>query len=58
MDHSTKNDVDYYIFGHRHKPMDVPIRDKARLINLGDWISKYTYAVLEDNNVTLHTYNE
>ena len=58
MDHSTKNDVDYYILGHRHKPMDAPIRDKARLINLGDWISKYTYAVLEDNNVTLHTYND
>jgi len=58
MDHSTKNDVDYYILGHRHKPMDVPIRDKARLINLGDWINKYTYAVLEDSNVTLHTYND
>ncbi|MGK0369536.1 MAG: hypothetical protein ACJAYZ_001405, partial [Bacteroidia bacterium] len=42
----------------RHKPMDVTIRDKARLIHLGDWISKYTYAVLEDNNVTLHTYND
>jgi UDP-2,3-diacylglucosamine hydrolase len=58
MDHSTRNDVDYYIFGHRHNPMDVPIRDKARLINLGDWINKYTYAVLEDNNVTLHIYND
>jgi len=58
MDHSAKNDIDYYIFGHRHKPMDVPIRDKARLINLGDWISKNTYAILEDNNVTLHTYND
>ena len=58
MDHSAKNDVDYYIFGHRHKPMDVTIGDNARLINLGDWITKNTYAVLEDNNVTLHTYSD
>ncbi|MFT5953073.1 MAG: hypothetical protein ACI9AU_001802, partial [Bacteroidia bacterium] len=36
----------------------VPIGDNARLINLGDWITKNTYAVLEDNNVTLHTYND
>ena len=58
LDHSTRNTIDYYIFGHRHKPLDVPIGDKARLINLGDWISKYTYAVLENTNVTLHTYND
>jgi UDP-2,3-diacylglucosamine hydrolase len=43
--HSNSNDVDYYIFGHRHKPIDVPIGTKSRLINLGDWVSKYTYAV-------------
>jgi len=57
MDHNQKNAVDYYIFGHRHKPMDVPIGEKARLINLGDWVNKFTYAVLEKGNVTLHTYN-
>lgn len=57
MDHITQNDVDFYIFGHRHKPIDVPIGEKTRLINLGDWVTKFTYATLEQGNVTLHTYN-
>ncbi len=58
MQHCQKNEVDFYIFGHRHKPMDVPIRKNARLINLGDWVNKYTYAKLENGNVTLHTYRD
>ena len=58
MEHSTVNEVDYYIFGHRHNPIDVPIGDNARLVNLGDWVSKFTYAVLENNNVSLHTYTD
>ena len=37
---------DYYVFGHRHIPLDIPI-DQARYINLGDWISHYTYAVFD-----------
>ena len=58
MEHAAQSDVDYYIFGHRHQPIDVPIGKSARLINLGDWITKYTYAVLENNNVSLHTYTD
>ncbi|MDA8929809.1 UDP-2,3-diacylglucosamine diphosphatase [Bacteroidia bacterium] len=57
LDHNVQNNIDFYIFGHRHKPMDVPIGENARLINLGDWVSKYTYATLEQGNVTLHTYD-
>ncbi|PCJ66059.1 MAG: UDP-2,3-diacylglucosamine hydrolase [Bacteroidetes bacterium] len=58
MDHASNNEIDFYIFGHRHKPMDIPLNNNTRLINLGDWITKFTYAVLEDNNVSLHTYND
>ena len=56
-DHSQTSNTHFYVFGHRHKPIDVPIGKKARLINLGDWVSKFTYATLEEGNVTLHTYN-
>ena len=57
MDHSQSNNTEFYIFGHRHKPIDVPIGNKARLVNLGDWVSKFTYATVEEGNVKLHTYN-
>lgn len=43
---------DYYIFGHRHIPLDIPI-DQARYINLGDWISHYTYAVFDGKALEL-----
>ena len=43
---------DYYVFGHRHIPLDIPI-NQARYINLGDWISHYTYAVFDGKALEL-----
>lgn len=45
--------VDYYIFGHRHLPLDLPIEPGGRYINLGDWIQHFTYGVLEAGDFTL-----
>ncbi len=42
---------DYYIFGHRHIPLDISIDQQARYINLGDWITHYTYAVFNGKNL-------
>ncbi len=39
----TKNSFDFYIFGHRHLPLDLEVSN-ARYINLGDWVSHFTYA--------------
>ncbi len=41
-------DVDYFIFGHRHIPLTTRINDKATLVILGDWITHFTYGVLEN----------
>ncbi|MEL0225828.1 MAG: UDP-2,3-diacylglucosamine diphosphatase [Flavobacteriaceae bacterium] len=46
---------DYYVFGHRHIPLDIPI-DQARYINLGDWISHYTYAVFDGKALELKSW--
>jgi UDP-2,3-diacylglucosamine hydrolase len=54
---ATSPNIDFYVFGHRHKPMDVPIGKKARLINLGDWVNKFTYAQWDGKEISLHTYN-
>ena len=48
--------VDYYIFGHRHVPLELKVDDNATYINLGDWIKHNTYAVLEKGTLQLKTY--
>ncbi|PZD77470.1 UDP-2,3-diacylglucosamine diphosphatase [Mesonia sp. K7] len=44
---------DYFIFGHRHLPLEIELENKAKYINLGDWISYYTYAVFDGENLEL-----
>lgn len=46
---------DYYVFGHRHIPLNIPI-EQARYINLGDWISHYTYAVFDGKALELKSW--
>ncbi len=36
-----------YILGHRHLPLDLPVGNKSRYINLGEWISQYHYASID-----------
>jgi UDP-2,3-diacylglucosamine hydrolase len=38
---------DYFIFGHRHLPMEVKVGDNSYYYNLGDWIHYYTYGVFD-----------
>jgi UDP-2,3-diacylglucosamine hydrolase len=49
-----KEHYDYFIFGHRHLPLDWKLSDKSRYINLGDWIRNFTYATFDGNDVQLH----
>lgn len=50
--------VDYFIFGHRHLALDYRLNERSRYINLGDWLSYYSYAVFDGNDVTLKFLNE
>ncbi|MDR0793025.1 MAG: UDP-2,3-diacylglucosamine diphosphatase [Chitinophagaceae bacterium] len=49
---------DYFIFGHRHLPLDISLNEKSRYINLGDWIRNFTYAVFDGNNVVLKKWDD
>jgi UDP-2,3-diacylglucosamine hydrolase len=44
---------DYFIFGHRHLPIDFMLNDKSRYINLGDWIRYNSYAVFDGRELEL-----
>lgn len=48
-----KEHFDYFIYGHRHYPLDLELRPGSHYINLGDWINKFTFASFDGDTVTL-----
>ena len=46
---------DYVLMGHRHNPLRVN-HNNGVYINLGDWISNFTYAKYSDNELNLFRY--
>ena len=51
-----QKNYDYFIFGHRHLPMDIDLNGHAKYINLGDWITYYTFAVCNGETLELKSY--
>lgn len=49
---------DYFIFGHRHYPIDFKLSETSRYINLGDWIRNFTYATFDGNDMQLHKWEK
>lgn len=55
---SRGTEADYFIFGHRHLPIDWLLSDgKTRYINLGEWMYACTYAVFDGDNISLELFD-
>ncbi len=50
---ADRDSIDYFIFGHRHLPLDKKVGKHSRYINLGDWIRYYTYASWDGKELLL-----
>lgn len=50
-------DIDFFIYGHRHLPNDIPLTGNSRFINLGDWVSHFTYAVFDGQDLSLEKFD-
>jgi UDP-2,3-diacylglucosamine hydrolase len=48
---------DFYVFGHRHLPLDLEVGSNSRYINLGEWVHFNTYAVYDGQTVQLKTFH-
>ncbi|MGH2649307.1 MAG: UDP-2,3-diacylglucosamine diphosphatase [Ginsengibacter sp.] len=48
-----KKHYDFFIFGHRHFPIDFKLNENSRYINLGDWIKYNSFAVFDGETVEL-----
>lgn len=44
---------DYFLFGHRHLPIDFELTKDSKYINTGDWINFYTYAEFDGKELQL-----
>ncbi len=50
----AKKHRDYFIFGHRHLPLDIVLNEQgSRYLNLGDWIQYFTYAEFDASGLRL-----
>ena len=47
---------DYFVFGHRHLPLEIELNQNSKYINLGDWITHNTYAVFDGTTLKLKTW--
>jgi UDP-2,3-diacylglucosamine hydrolase len=51
-----ENHRDYFVFGHRHLPLEINLEPNSKYINLGDWIQYYTYGVFDGEKMSLKKY--
>lgn len=53
-----KEHYDYFLFGHRHIAIQIPIGENSTFINLGDWISHNSYAVFDGEKMELRYFEK
>ena len=51
-----QNHYDYFVFGHRHMPLNINLSPSSKYINLGDWINNFTYGVFDGKILSLDTF--
>jgi len=49
---------DFFVFGHRHLPLEIELTDSSKYVNLGDWIQYYTYGEFDGKELKLKTYDD
>lgn len=47
---------DYFVFGHRHIALNKEIAANCKIIYLGDWVSKFTYATWDGEQMQLEKF--
>ncbi|OJV40640.1 MAG: UDP-2,3-diacylglucosamine hydrolase [Bacteroidales bacterium 36-12] len=52
-DYSSKPDIDYFVFGHRHIDLNLKLKNNAHVVILGDFVKIFSYGVFDGENLTL-----
>jgi UDP-2,3-diacylglucosamine hydrolase len=54
---ADKKPYNYFVFGHRHLPLDIKISPNARYINTGEWVKSFSYALFDGHELKLKFFN-
>lgn len=57
-DHLKKEHIDYFVFGHRHLPLEIKVGENSTYMNLGEWMNYNTYAVFDGEQLKLGTFEK
>lgn len=47
---------DFYVFGHRHLPLDLRVNGNSRYVNLGEWVTQQTFAEFDGEDLLLKVF--
>ena len=50
--------IRYFVFGHRHLPLNLEVTDNCNYINLGDWFNWCSFAELREGKMTLNYFEQ
>ena len=48
----------FFIFGHRHIPLELDLGNNSKYFNTGDWITHFSYLVYDGNSFNLIYFNK
>ena len=54
----SQPDINYFVFGHRHIPFQIRLSASSQVLCLGDWISNFTYAIFDGEELQLKKFFE
>ena len=50
--------INYFVFGHRHIAYQIRLSETSQVVCIGDWITNFTYAVFDGEELYLKRYYE
>lgn len=54
----AKEHFDYFIFGHRHLPLEIKVNENSTYFNLGEWFKRFTYGVFNGETMQIRSFGE
>jgi UDP-2,3-diacylglucosamine hydrolase len=57
-DYLKKEQINYFVFGHRHLALKMPINEQSVYYNTGDWLRHYTYLEFDGDKMLEQNYKD
>ena len=51
-------EINYFVYGHCHVPLEINLTDHCKQFSLGDWITNFTFAVFDGTDMKISRYTE